>query len=305
MSIVEQIFSTAFIFSLIRVSVPIVYPALAALVTNKAGVPNIGLEGTMLTSAFFGVVGSAYSGSALIGLLSAILAGVAMAMFLAYFTLKLETDVIIGGIAINLFASSLTVFLLYVLTGDKGTSSSLASKTLPNINIPFIKDIPFIGEIISGHNVLVYVAFISIYLMSILLRKTKLGMHIKAVGENEAAAASVGIKVNKIRLISFMISGVLCGLGGAFLSMGYVSWFSRDMTASRGWIAVAAEAMGRGSVTGTVVSSFLFGTASAVGNALQLHNMPTELVSIIPYVVTVIALISYSVISKRKKSKKL
>lgn len=299
MNIIEQLLTSTFFYSVIRVSVPLLLPALGALVTNRAGVPNIGLEGIMLMSAFSGVVGSAFSGSAMVGLLAAIFMGVVMSLFLAYFTLKLKTNVILGGIALNLFSSSLTVFLLYILTGDKGTSASLASKTLPSIRLPIIEDIPFIGAVLSNHNVLVYVTFVIVVLVYILLQKTPLGQHIKAVGENENAAASVGINVNRTRIISFIICGVVCGIAGAFLSMGYVSWFSRDMTSGRGWIALAAEAMGRNTMVGTVLSSMLFGFASALANILQLQGLPTELVTILPNIITVVALVSYSVMKSK------
>ncbi|MBO1265113.1 ABC transporter permease [Proteiniclasticum sp. SCR006] len=299
MNIIEQLLTSTFFYSVIRVSVPLLLPALGALVTNRAGVPNIGLEGIMLMSAFFGVVGSAFSGSAMVGLLAAIFMGIVMSLFLAYFTLKLKTNVILGGIALNLFSSSLTVFLLYILTGDKGTSASLASKTLPSIRLPIIEDIPFIGAVLSNHNVLVYVTFVIVVLVYILLQKTPLGQHIKAVGENENAAASVGINVNRTRIISFIICGVVCGIAGAFLSMGYVSWFSRDMTSGRGWIALAAEAMGRNTMVGTVLSSMLFGFASALANILQLQGLPTELVTILPNIITVVALVSYSVMKSK------
>lgn len=300
MNLLDQLFTSTFFYSVIRVTVPLLLPALGALVTNRAGVPNIGLEGIMLMSAFSGVVGSAFSGSALVGLLSAVIMGVVMSLFLAYFTLKLKTDVILGGIALNLFSSSLTVFLLYVITGDKGTSASLPSKTLPNIRLPIIEDIPFLGAVLSNHNVLVYVTILMVILIYILLQKTPLGQHIKAVGENEHAASSVGINVNRTRVISFIICGVVCGIAGAFLSMGYVSWFSRDMTSGRGWIALAAEAMGRNTMIGTLLSSLLFGFASALANILQLQGLPTELVTIIPNIMTVIAMVSYSVLSIKR-----
>lgn len=303
MDLIQQIFNTSFFYSVIRVTIPLLLPAIAALVTNRAGVPNIGLEGIMLTSAFFAVIGSAVTNSAFMGVIIAIITGVFMASFLAFFTLKLKTDVILGGIALNLFASNFTVFLLYIITGDKGTSASIPSKVVPNLEIPIIKDIPILGPIISNHNILVYLAIILILLIYILLNKTKLGRHIMAVGENESAAQSVGIKVNKIRYIAFVISGILCGVAGAFLSMGYVSWFSRDMTAGRGWIALAAEAMGKGNMIGTTLSSILFGFSSALSNLIQIFGIPTELVSIVPNLITVIALIVYSIKNLKKKRK--
>ncbi|MFL0268877.1 ABC transporter permease [Candidatus Clostridium radicumherbarum] len=302
--IVNLIFSSSFVFSIIRVTTPILYPALGSVIADKAGIPNIGLEGIMLMSALAGVVGSAYSGSAIVGLLVAIAAAILMSYLLAYFTLELKTDVILGGIALNLFSSGATIFILYYLTGDKGTSASLASKVLPNINIPLIKDIPVIGQIVSGHNVLTYLLVILAIAIWYMFKHTSLGLRLKAVGENPNAAESVGINVNKNRYIALIMSGILAGLGGAFLSMGYVSWFSRDMTAGRGWIALAAEAMGLGSVVGTVLTSLLFGAASALSNVLQLVNMPVELVTIIPYVATVVGLVIYAIRETNKKNEK-
>lgn len=301
-NILNLLFSSSFIASVIRVTTPILYPALGSVIADKAGIPNIGLEGIMLMSALAGVIGSAYTGSAFAGFLLAVIAAVLMSYLLAYFTLELKTDVILGGIAINLFSSSATIFLLYLLTGDKGTSASLPSKVIPNINIPFIKDIPVIGKILSGHNALTYLVFILAAVIWYMYKNTAFGLRMMAVGENPNAAESVGVNVKRTKYIALILSGVLAGIGGAFLSMGYVSWFSRDMTAGRGWIALAAEAMGLGSVVGTILSSVLFGAASALSNVLQLVNMPVEIVTIIPYVFTVIGIIFYAVKETYKRN---
>jgi len=282
----------------------ILFPALGAIVSNKAGVPNIGLEGIMLMSALAAVIGSGLTGVVWIGLLSAILMGLVMAFILAYFTLQLETNVILGGIALNLFASGASIFILYLVTGDRGTSISLPSGALPNIHIPFIENIPFLGAAISGHNILTYVAFLSVAFVAYLIKKMPLGMHIRAVGENASAASSVGINVKRTRYVALLLSGVFCGLGGAFLSMGHVTWFSAEMTAGRGWVALAAEAVGRGTVAGTVLSSILFGVASALGNVLSLFQAPSELVTTLPFVTTAIALVVYGVLTKRRVKKR-
>jgi simple sugar transport system permease protein len=303
-SILDIIFTPEFAFSAIRVTTPILFAALGALISNKAGAANIGLEGIMLMAALAGVVFSAYTHSAFIGLLGAILIGLISASVLAYFTLKLKTDVILGGIALNFFANGGTIFVLYYLTGDKGTSASLTSMVLPNINIPIIHNIPIIGQIVSGHNILTYVAILSAIGLWFLLKKTALGLRIRSVGENENAAKSVGINVTKIRYVAVALSGIFAGLGGAFLSMGYVSWFSRGMSAGRGWIALAAEAMGRGTVLGTTLSSILFGVADALSNTLQLLNIPAELIKILPYVVTVLGLLIYAISEKNKRKAK-
>ncbi len=292
----------AFAFAILRVTTPILFASLGSVISDKAGVSNIAMEGTMLTASLAGVLVSAYSGSAFVGLLAALLVGVLFSAFMAYISLYLGTKIIMAGIALNLFASSFTVYVLYMFTGQKGNSASLASKQLPTIDLPIIKDIPVLGEIISGHNVLVYVALISIVVIYVMLNRTKLGAHIKAVGENPSAAASVGINVRKVQFISLCLSGLLAGFGGAFMSMGYLSMFTRDMIAGRGWIAIAASAMGKSMVIPTVITSFLFGIFSAVGNVLQLQNMPSELISTLPYVAVFIGLVGYSIRKSKKEN---
>ena len=294
-SFIALFLTPAFAYAILRVTTPILFASLGNVISSKAGVSNIAMEGTMLTASLAGVLASAYSKSALVGLLVALVVGVLFSAFMAYLSLFLGTKIIMAGIALNLFASSFTVYLLYMFTGQKGNSASLASKQLPTIDIPIIKDIPVVGEIISGHNILVYVALLSIVVIYILLNKTKLGTHIKAVGENPSAAASVGINVRKIQFISLCLSGLLAGFGGAFMSMGYLSMFTRDMIAGRGWIAIAACAMGKSMVIPTVITSFLFGIFSAIGNVLQLQNMPSELINTLPYVAVFIGIVGYSI----------
>ncbi len=300
-NISDLFFSTNFFYSMIRVTTPIILAAMGALISDRAGIVNIALEGIMLMAALSGVVFSAFLESALLGFIFALFTGVLMALILAYFTLELKTHVILGGIALNLFATGGSVFILFVVSGDKGTSASLASKVMPRIDIPLIKDIPVIGEIFSGHNVITYLAMLSIIGLYVMLNKTRLGKKIRAVGENKDAAESVGINVKRIQYLALSLSGVFAGMGGAFLSMGYVSWFSRNMSAGRGWIALAAEAMGRGNVIGTSLTSLLFGFTSALANTLQVMNFPNEIVNTIPYIATVLGLTIYSIQKYNKK----
>ncbi|MBM3137130.1 MAG: ABC transporter permease, partial [Chloroflexi bacterium] len=154
--VLRGIFSALFIASVLRVSTPLILPALGGLVSELAGAINISLEGIMLTSAFTGVVVSAYSQNIWIGLLAGIISGILMAALLGYFHLFLAADIILAGMALNIMATGGTIFLLYVLTGDKGNSSSLASGMVPVVNIPFIQDIPFFGTVLSGHNIFTY-----------------------------------------------------------------------------------------------------------------------------------------------------
>ena len=276
--LLHAIFSADFVYSVLRLTTPILLAGLGALITDRAGVMNIGLEGIMLCAALAGVIGSAMTQNAFLGFLFALLVGMALGLLMAYFAIHLKTDMVLTGIAMNLLASGGTVFVLYAVANDKGMSTSLKSLTMPVINIPFIQDIPVIGTVISGHNLLTYLALISVAAMWILLYKTPLGLRIRVVGENSHAAESVGIHVKKVQYIALAISGILAAMGGAYMSMGYMDKFARDMTAGRGFIALAAEALGRGTPVGTLLSSLVFGTADALGSNLQVLDIPVQFV---------------------------
>ncbi|MDD3169427.1 MAG: ABC transporter permease [Eubacteriales bacterium] len=301
-NIVELIISAEFISSVIRVTTPILFATMAVLLSDRAGVLNISIEGTMLFAALMGVVGSAYTQSAWLGLLIAVLSGVFYAGILSFFHLKLKTDIILTGIALNLMASGLTVSILYLLTGDKGVSTALPSMVLPSVNIPMIEEIPYLGTILSGQNVLTYLSIIVLIFLSIFLKYTRTGTHIRAVGEYPTAVQTAGISVAKTRLVALLMSGGIAGMGGAFMSMAYLSMFTKDMISGRGFIALAAEAMGRGMPFLSLLSSLLFGFADALSSSLQLFNIPSELTRLVPYLLTIIALGIYA--SKEQKKKK-
>lgn len=296
----DLIFTSDFFYSILRVATPLLFASMGAVVSDVAGVPNIALEGMMLMAAFAGMFFSYLFGSAWAGLAFAVLTAVIAAGVLAFFTLYYKTNIILGGIAINSLASGGTVFFLYLAAHDKGTSVSLDSKVLPNINIPFIDNIPVLGPAISGHNILTYLSILAVVFTFFLLKRTALGYHIRAVGEKKEAADSVGISVVRTQAIALVISGIMSGLGGAFMSMGYVSWFSRDMVSGRGWIALAAEAMGQRGAIGTAATSLLFGVTDALSNAAATLGWPSDLVKTIPYCATLAGLAVFSVRAYRK-----
>ena len=288
------IFSVSFGYAVLRVTTPLIFAAMGALISDKAGVINIALEGIMLIAALTGVIVSAFTQSAFLGLMAAVLAGALTGAVMAYASLNLKTDIILSGVAVNLIGAGGTVFVLYLVAHDKGISSSLSSLVLPKVALPIISQIPVISDILSGHNILTYVAIISVVVVHILVYKTPLGLQIRAVGENSHAADSVGVSVIRIKYIALILSGAFAGFGGAYMSMGYVSWFSKNMTVGRGFIALAAEAMGGGTPLGTTIACFVFGSAEALSNSLQSLRVPTEFVQMIPYVVTVVGLALYS-----------
>ena len=299
------IFSEAFVFSIFRITTPILFAALAAVVADRAGVTNIGLEGIMMISALTGVIFSAWTESAWVGLLCAILLGVATALMIGFFALKLKTDIILAGIAVNMLGNGGTIFVMFLVSGDRGYSANLASKVMPTIQLPVIQSIPVVGGILSGHNILTYFAFVCVALTWVLLYKTPMGLQIRAVGESPNAADSVGVSVNRIKYIALAISGALAGMGGAFMSMGYMSSFNTNMTAGRGFIALAAEAMGRGEPIGTMLTSLLFGFADALANNMQSLGLPQELVAMTPYIFTIVGLAVYAASTLKKSRKKL
>lgn len=297
---------SSFLFSIIRVSTPLIYGALAAVLTKKAGLLNLALESMMLTAALTGVLVSGATQSILLGYLGAVLSAVLVAGLISYFAFYIRTDLYLTSISINLAAVGGTVFVLYLTCGQKATSAAaIPSLALPSLNIPLLKDIPFIGRVLSGHNILTYLSILAVFLVYYIMFRTKTGLRIRSVGENPQAAESVGISCTKIRLISFLLSGIFAGTAGAYMSMGYVTWFSRDMIAGRGFISMSAMNIADGSPIGSALSAFIFGTADATGNALQMTQIPAEFVMMFPYAVTIIALVVISIIRLARHKKNL
>lgn len=304
MNILNTIISPDFLYMWIRVATPILLAALGATVCSKAGVVNLGLEGIMLISALFGVLASAFGGNIFWGILGGVGAALIVSLIFAYFHLVLKANNTLCGTAINTAASGLTIFVLQLVTGEKGNSSSLKSFSFNETEIPVIKDIPVLGDILSGHNTLTYVALISVVLVFLLLYKTPLGLRMRAVGENPHAASSVGQNVTKIRFIAILICGVLTGLGGMYLSMGYMDMFVRDMVAGRGFIALAACSMGQATPVGALLASLVFAFFDGLSNVLQVLQIPSQFVQMLPYLATIAGLTVFS-IQQSAKTKKM
>ncbi len=300
--LLKSIFSANFVFATLRVTTPILFAAIGVAITALSGSINIALEGIMLIAAFVGVIVSAFTGSLWLALIFGVLAAVGLAALLGYFHLNLKADIIIAAIALNMFASGITVFLTYIFAHDKGTTSSLKSLVFPSYQIPILKDIPVLGKMFSGLNVLTYFALVCVVIFYYLIYKTPLGLRIRAVGQNPDAAESVGVNVKKIKMYSLLLSGFFGAFGGLYLSMGYVSWFSRDMTAGRGFIAIAAASIGGNLPIGTFFGSLLFGVVNTLAIFLATLKVPSELIQMIPYITTVLVLAIYA-IQKSAKSR--
>lgn len=300
----KAILSPDFFSAILRATTPILFATLASAIASKSGITNMALEGIMLFSALFGVIFSSLTQSAWLGLVITMVIGGLIGMILAFFVLNLKTDEILAAIAINLTATGGTVLLMVAFSGDRGVSSSIRSVSAPNITIPLLDKIPFIGQVLSGQNVLTWLSLAAVVVLHLFLYKTPLGLNIRAVGENKDAAESVGISSRRIQYIALIISGALAAMGGFYLSGGYMNMFTKDMSSGRGFIALAASSMGGNTPVGGFLVSLLFGLASALANIMQLTaTMPYEIVLMVPYLTTLVGLGIYYYSQKKKKER--
>ncbi len=295
----------AFIADAIKMSTPLVFAALAALMTRQAGMFNMGVEGMILCSALGAVTGAHYLGNVWAGVACGILTGLLTGFVIAFAHLSGKTDLYLTCIAFNLAATGGTVFIMYLLTGEKSTTSgAFRSYQIPNIQIPIIKDIPILGRIVSGQSLLTYVAVLCVWFVWFLLKRTRVGLRIRSVGENPKAAESVGISVKKIGYIAFLYCGLFAGLSGTFLSMSWVTFFMKNMVNGRGYIGLSAQNMANGNPVGSALVSLLFGATSSLSLTLKSQsNFPTEFLEMIPYLATIIAIIFTSLYSIHRRKK--
>ena len=303
LNFLKMLATPEFFYSIIRISAPILFATLAAVAVEKAGFANIGLEGLMMFAALSGSLVSYYAGSWFWGFLAALGTGVIMSLMMGFFAFKLKTDIILVGIAVNMMGSGGTLFLCKVITNltegkAMASTTGLITRSLciPDITIPLLNQIPFLGRVLSGHNLLTYLAFLFCLLTSLMLYKTPLGLNIRAVGENPDAAASVGVSVMKIRYTAMAFSGLMSGFGGAFMSMAYAQGWSLDMVSGRGFIALAAQAMGGGECLGGMLSALVFGFAQALGIKFSAIGLDSNLASPIPYAVTILGLVIFALV---------
>jgi general nucleoside transport system permease protein len=292
-STLDSILTAGVLASTLRFATPLAFAAMGGIFSERSGVVNIGLEGMMLTGAFFGIWGSVWSGSWVVGLLMAMLFGGLLALIHAFFSIHLRADQIVSGFAVNFLALGLTGYL-YSSIYPGGIHADVSR--VPQVELGFLDAIPAIGGFLDGVfgrlNLLVWVMFVIVILAYVVLFKTPIGLRIRSVGEHPRAADTVGISVYGVRYAAVVTSGVLAALGGAFLSIGFVGSFAENMTSGRGYIALAAVIFGKWRPGWAFAACLLFGFGFALAIPLQREaDVSENLVSAFPYLLTLVALV--------------
>jgi simple sugar transport system permease protein len=285
----ENVVNAGLFAAMLRYATPLTFAALGGLFSERSGVVNIGLEGMMLTGAFFGLWASAGTGSWVAGLGAAILFGGALGLVHAVFCVHLRADQIVIGTAINILALGITDYVFRELYGIGGTPPSV--DRIPQVSIPGLRDVPFIGAIIGEMNLMIWLAIGLVVLSWLVLWRTPVGLRIRAVGENPRAAEGVGINVYLVRYLCVIASGGLAALGGAYLSFGFLDSFTENMTAGAGFIALAVLICGKWRPFPLFFVALLFGLSSALADRLADVGLSPDLLRTLPYVVTMVALV--------------
>ncbi len=288
-------FISSIIYSIIRISTPIIFIAICSTISAQAGLLNMAGESMMLVASLAGVCFSALFQNVWLGILFGMLSAMLIVLVICFAAFYMKVDLYLMSISMNLAMGGGVIFVMWMLTGTKAnTAGNIASLALGNIDIPIIENIPFLGPIISGHNVFTYLAVAMAVLVWFLLFKTKLGLRMRAIGQNPDAAESAGINTRRIYTIAFLIAAAIGALGGMYLSMGYQNFFSKGLTANRGFIGMAAATIGGNQPFGALLMSFVFGIAYATTNYLQPYISDAYLLQSIPFILCTII---YMVIS--------
>lgn len=293
---------TNFLASDIRTATPIILAGMGAVFCERSGVVNIGIEGLMLIGSFIGVMTSYLSGSAFAGACAAAVAGLLIALLFGYITISLGVNQIIAGTAINILANGFTVTMNRAVFGVGSSVTSVAS--FKSVAVPGLSSLPVLGSSFFQQTWVGYLTFLLVPLSWFFLQRTKSGLKVRAVGEHPHACATVGIHVKRIRYLCVMYCGLLSGLAGSFVSMGLLSAFTEDMVAGRGFIVVAAVVCGNYTPVGIMLSSLLFGAASALQFRLLASSSPVpyQFWNMLPYLITVIAICAYRITSNQPAS---
>jgi simple sugar transport system permease protein len=279
-----------FLTSTVAMATPILLPALGELIVEESGVLNIGIEGAMLSGAFFGLTATYFTGSLALGLLAAVAAAVMINALLAGLVVNLAVNQVVAGTAIDILAAGVTGVFYRRLFGITGKAFTVSA--LPPISLGPFARIPVIGPALFEQNALVYGTFVVVPLTALVMRHTRYGLWIRAAGERPEAADALGLNVYRLRWAALLIAGALTGLAGAYLTLAYTNTFVEGISAGRGFVALSVVIVGRRSAYGVAAASLLFGAAMGLQFVLQASGgaLPYQLFLALPYALTIIVL---------------
>jgi general nucleoside transport system permease protein len=291
----EAVFGTSLLAATLRAATPLTFAAIGGIFSERSGVVNIGLEGMMLSGAFFGIAVVGWTGQWELGIFAAMLAGGTLALIHAFFSIHLRADQIVSGTAVNFLALGVTGYLFRSIYATEGTPE--LEERIPDVSVPLLDRIPYIGDVLGDMNLMIWMAILLVIVSAIFLFRTPWGLRLRAVGEHPKAADTVGISVFGVRYAAVVFSGMLAALGGAYLSFGFGGSFNENMTIGKGFIGLAAMIAGNWRPFPAFTVCLLFGFSDALGRRLQGSDLLPDvisspnLLSTLPYVITLIALV--------------
>ena len=299
-----NIFDYTLVHATIRATTPILFAALAAVITQQADIINIGTEGIMLMGAFVAVCVSFFTGSWLIAIFAAMIAGVVFSLIMAVAHIKYNADICAIGTAINLLAVALTRFLLKQLLGASGTFHDPKIVGIPKVHFDFLTSNKYLNSLFNDYSILEIFGIIAVIIFAFLLYRTVWGLRLRATGKFPLATETAGINIVAMKYQVMIISGVLGGLAGAHLSIGYSQLFTENMTNGRGFMGVAAMFFGNANPIFSWIGYTLFGLIDSIGARLQSYGWPSQFVLMLPYVITILVL-TISMIHKKRREIKI
>lgn len=293
----NDIFQITFIVSLLsgmfRMAAPIMFAALGEMITERSGVLNLGVEGTMVIGGFSGFLATYHTGSLWIGVLCAILAGGAMSALLALVVVYLKADQTIAGLTVNIFAAGISLYFFRITFEGVATQNLATVETFEAVPIPFLANIPFLGEFLFNQHMLTYIALVLVVLLHLFLYRTKYGLVLRSIGDNPRAVDMKGVNVTLYQFLGVVFGGMMAGMGGSFLTLASAGLYSPGIVAGRGWIALAIVILGNWKPVNIMLSALLFGFLDTF--QLQVQGIgvdfPYQLLVSLPYVLTIVVLI--------------
>ncbi len=293
-----ELISTTFVIGIlaasIRLAAPILLAAIGELFTERAGILNLGLEGTMLMGALGGFLGAFWSGNLWVGVFAAIFTGILFGLLMGVMSITVKANQVVAGLGITILGTGLSTLLFRLSFGLRSTPPTL--EIYPTISVPLFNQIPALGPILFEHNILVYLALLLVPISAFVLYRTKFGLAIRAVGESPDAVDTRGLSVAQLRYAGLIIGGALAGLAGGYLVLGSLGLFWTNMTAGRGFIAIAVVVFAKWDPWRALLGAWVFGIASALQISLQTVSVPipSELLLMLPYIITIVVLVIVS-----------